>query len=99
MDSITTYYLTQGVLGVTVVALIFVIVWQQKRIDSKDKQIAELQDKRIIDTNIYTQNYVETTKSVVVSTKDSIATINLLQRSIDSLATAFQSYVNRGEKL
>ena len=94
MDTISSYFLQQGVLGVIIVMLIGVIVWQQKRIDIKDKQIVDLQDKRVSDTNAYTASYTATTKEMVGTTRDSLNALNLMQRSIDSLATALQSLLN-----
>lgn len=91
MESLTTYYLTQGVLGVTVVALILVVIWQQRRIDSKDKQIIDLQNQRITDTNGYTASYVQTTKEMVAAQKDSLNATSLMQRSLDSLAGSLQN--------
>lgn len=95
MDNVTTYYLTQGVLGVTVVALTLVIVWQQRRVDSKDKQISDLQEKRISDTNQYTQGYTSTIREVVAVAKDNTAATNLLQKSVDALASGFEKVADK----
>ena len=94
MEAVITYFTQQGVLGIVIVMMMAVIAWQQKRIDAKDKQISELQDRRIEDTNGYTASYTQTTREMVATTKDSINALNLLQRSIDSLATAVQSWIN-----
>lgn len=96
MEQIINYFLRpeNGIQGIIIVALGTIIVWQQKRMDSKDKQITELQNQRIADTNVYTAKFTDVTKEVVGATRDSINTINLLQRSIDSLAQAFQAFIN-----
>ena len=94
MDTISSYFIQQGLLGIIILVTVSVILWQQKRIDSKDKQIDELQDKRKADTDAYTASYVATTKEMVGTQKDSLNSINLMQRSLDSLTTAVQSWLN-----
>lgn len=94
METITNFFLQQGVLGVIIVMLIGVVLWQQKRIDLKDKQITDLQDKRIADTNAYTSSYTATTKEMVATTRDSLNALSLLQRSVDTMATALQNLLN-----
>lgn len=98
LENISTYYLTQGVLGVTVVALIAVVIWQQKRIDAKDKQITDLQDKRVADTNSYTNSYTQTTREMVGVTKDSLNAMLLLQKSVDTVAQLLNNLISNGHK-
>lgn len=81
-------YLIAGILA-------FVIVWQQKRIDSKDKQITDLQDKGIIRADSYTTSYTNTIKEVVAASKDNATAVSLLQKSVDTLTTAVQNWINR----
>lgn len=95
MDSLTNYYLTQGVLGVTVVALILVVVWQQRRIDSKDKQITDLQDKRKSDTDSYTASYTAIIKENIGAQKDSNNAQVITQNALNSLVTAVQAFINK----
>ena len=95
MDSLTAYFAQQGVLGVIIIMLITVVLWQQKRIDKKDTQINELQDKRKADTDAYTVSYVATTREMVGTQKDNLNALTLLQRSVDSLANAIGSGVKR----
>jgi hypothetical protein len=95
-ETITAYFENQGLLGIVILMLIGVVVWQQKRIDAKDKQITDLQDKRIADTNSYTSSYTSTTREMIGTTRDSLNALNLLQRSIDALATALQSLIQNG---
>lgn len=47
---ITNYLFTQGVLGVMCVALIIVVIYQQRKLDKKDIRIEELQDLRLEDS-------------------------------------------------
>lgn len=93
MDTITTYFATQGILGIIAVMFIGVIVWQQKRIDSKDKQITDLQNQRIIDANQYSSNYISIAKETVETSKDNLNALSLLQRSVDSLTTVLQKQI------
>lgn len=61
------YYFTQGVLGVTVIALIIVIrfMWNYftKKIDEKDVKIDLLQNARLEDNKIHTLDYREMAKN------------------------------------
>lgn len=94
MDTITSYFAQQGVLGIIIIMAVAVIVWQQKRIDAKDKQICDLQEKRKSDTDTYTQSYIQTTKEMVVAQRDSINTLNIFQKSIDAIASTLQLVLN-----
>lgn len=62
-----SYYFTQGVLGVTVIALIIVIrfMWNYftKKIDEKDLKIDLLQNARLEDNKIHTVDYREMAKN------------------------------------
>lgn len=62
-----SYYWTQGVLGVTVIALIIVIrfMWNYftKKIDEKDVKIDLLQNARLEDNKIHTVDYREMAKN------------------------------------
>lgn len=75
--------------------LVAVVLWQQKRIDGKDKIINELQDKRKADVDAYTASYVATTKEMVGTQKDGLNALNLMQRSVDNLATALQGIIKK----
>lgn len=85
MESVINYFLEQGLLGVIIVMLIGVIVWQQKRLDKKDEEIKlanqgvnVVQEKRIVDSQ---QNIT----SFVGMGKDLLNTSASLQKSIDSV--------------
>lgn len=62
-----SYYFTQGVLGVTVIALIIVIrfMWNYftKKIDEKDVKIDLLQNARLEDNKTHTADYREMAKN------------------------------------
>ena len=87
-----------GILGIIVIALGFVIWWQQRRIDKKEDLIETLQKELGAAADSYTKNYIETVKEVVTTQKDTTSALNLLQRSIDSLTSGFQSFINRRGK-
>lgn len=62
-----SYYFTQGVLGVTVIALIIVLkfMWSYftKEIEKKDTKIDLLQNARLDDTKTHTTDYREMAKN------------------------------------
>lgn len=62
-----SYYFTQGVLGVTVIALIIVIrfMWNYftKKIDEKDLKIELLQNARLDDNKTHTLDYRDMAKN------------------------------------
>ena len=62
-----SYYFTQGVLGVTVIALIIVIrfMWNYftKKLDEKDVKIDTLQNARLDDNKTHTLDYREMAKN------------------------------------
>lgn len=51
---LTSFYATQGVLGVTCLALIFVVIKLWNRLEVKDATIAALYDERIKETRVIT---------------------------------------------
>lgn len=62
-----SYYFTQGVLGITVIALIltlrFVWTYFTKKIDEKDLKIELLQNARLEDNKTHTIDYREMAKN------------------------------------
>lgn len=61
-SSITNYLLTQGVLGVALVAAIIVVIYQQRKLDRKDDKIESLQNARLSDNKEHTADYREMAK-------------------------------------
>jgi len=59
---ITSYFFTQGVLGVTVIVLGIVVIYQQKKIDKKDEKLESLYEARILDNKNHTLDYREMAK-------------------------------------
>lgn len=62
-----SYYFTQGVLGITVIALIIVIrfMWNYftKKLDAKDEEIRLLNNARLDDNKTHTIDYREMAKN------------------------------------
>lgn len=61
-EGITSYFFTQGVLGVTVIVLGIVVIYQQKKIDKKDEKIESLYEARILDNKNQATDYREMAK-------------------------------------
>lgn len=59
---ITNYLFTQGVLGIAVLALGAVVVYQQKKLDKRDDKIQALQDARLDDNRTHANDYREMAK-------------------------------------
>lgn len=95
MEIFSNYFAQQGILGIIILMLIGVVAWQQKRIDTKDKAIADLQEKRKTDTDQYTASYTATTRELVATTRDSVNALNLMQSSINSIANALQNITKK----
>lgn len=82
-------------MGIIVIILIGVVVWQQKRIDAKDVQITTLQDKRVSDTNLFTNGYTELSKEGIAASRDNANALNLVQKTLDTMVTNIQSILNK----
>ena len=94
MEDIIKYFTQQGTLGVVIAMLVYVVIWQQKRIDSKDNQITDLQDKRKLDTDNYTQSYTAIIKESITMQKDNLNSNNLMRNSLDNLIQIVQTFIN-----
>jgi uncharacterized membrane protein YccC len=101
MEQIINYFLQpeNGVLGIIVVMLLGVVIWQQRKLDTREKEITTLHEKRKADADSYTSSYTAVAREQIAATRDNINTVNLLQRSIDSLATALQAFINGSKRL
>jgi hypothetical protein len=56
MENVSTFYLTQGVLGVTVLVLIYVVIKLYNKSEEKQSRIEELQDLRLQDSKEVTKD-------------------------------------------
>jgi hypothetical protein len=70
VEGISTYLLTQGVLGLAVLVLGIVVVYQQRKIDKRDARIEELHGLRLDDSmrreGIVTDAMNKTSQSLLV---------------------------------
>ena len=100
LERILDYFLQpqNGILGIIVACLIFLLVWQQRRLDKKDEIIGTLRDKIETLLDSYAKSQTDVVKEVVGTSKDSTSAVNLMQRSIDSLTTSFQAFINGRNK-
>ena len=62
---VSEWLINQGALGVALILAILVIMRLWARIEEKDKQIAELQDKRVSDSNAYGQKMEQVAEGAV----------------------------------
>ena len=84
---------TQG-LGYTLFVIsVGVIVYLNKKVEQKEKQIEELQEKRLQDSNLYTQSFTSVAKEMVAANKDAVNATAVLQKSIDSITRILQNVV------
>lgn len=76
MDNISTYLLTQGVLGVACIVLGFVISKLYNKTDRLEKEKAELMEARRVDS-------VETTREVIGVLRDNAQNVAILSEKIE----------------
>jgi ferric iron reductase protein FhuF len=98
MEIITNFLATQGVLGIVILMLIPVVIYVVKDNKRLYARIDELQDKRKIDSDGYTSTYVATTKEMIGTQRDALNAINILQKSVETIATALQALINSRNK-
>lgn len=55
-ENFTAYFFTQGFLGIAVLALGIVVIYQNKKLDKKDSRIEELQELRLADSKEVTKD-------------------------------------------
>lgn len=86
IESPETYFLQQGILGIIIVVLGGVILWQQRRLDKKDSEIKELyksidnvQEKRLTDNEKHITNIITLGQGLT-------GAIGSVQKSIDAVA-------------
>jgi len=84
-----SYYFTQGVLGITVIALIIVIrfMWNYftKKLDAKDVEIQLLNNARLEDNKTHTVDYREMAKNDQIVLSGNSQANELLAGKIESV--------------
>lgn len=84
-----SYYFTQGVLGITVIALIIVIrfTWNYftKKLDSRDEEIRLLNNARLEDNKTHTIDYREMAKNDQMVLLGNAQTSELLAGKIEAV--------------
>ena len=95
IDQLTTYFFTQGVLGVVVLVLGIVIVLQYRtnRKDVKEMTltISTLQEKRVSDSNIYSEKFITTSQALLNQNKDMMTLMQGNQKGLETIASILQS--------
>lgn len=84
-----SYYFTQGVLGITVIALIIVIrfMWNYftKKLDAKDTEIQMLNNARLEDNKTHTTDYRQMAKNDQIVLSGNSQANELLASKIESV--------------
>lgn len=62
---VSEWLLNQGALGIALILAILVIMRLWTRLEEKDKQIADLQEKRVSDSQAYAQKMEQTAEGAV----------------------------------
>lgn len=82
---ISNYLLTQGVLGIAVLVLGIVVVYQQKKLDKRDEKIQALQDARLDDNKSHTLDYREMAKDNQEVLQGNSQSIQLMAAKIEAV--------------
>lgn len=90
MDPVSSYYLTQGVLGVTVAALIVVIVYQVRKIDGLQKDLKDSLLLRLQDSKEYNTSYTGTVEKYAVLSEKGLQSDSLVMQAISNIAGLLQ---------
>lgn len=91
MDPVSSYYLQQGVLGVTIVVLAGVVLWQQRRLDKKDQELREVLENRLKDSKEYSTVYNGTTEKYATLAEKTNNNDALLMQAVNGIATFLQN--------
>lgn len=95
VDQLTTYFFTQGILGVIAIVLGIVIVVQDRRSrkDTKEQDltISTLQEKRVADSNVYSEKFITTSQQLLNQNKEQMALIQGNQKALETIASILQN--------
>lgn len=91
MDEVIKYFFEQGLLGVIIVMLIGVVIWQQKKLDTKEKELRVALDARLEDSKSYSLVYNGTVEKYATLTEKTNNNDNLIMQAINGLAELMKS--------
>lgn len=91
MDPVSSFYLTQGVLGVTVAALILVVVYQTRKIDSLQRDLKESLLLRLQDSKDYNGSYAGTVEKYATLSEKGLNSDGMMMQAINSIASILQN--------
>lgn len=94
METITSFFATQGILGIVILMLIGVVIYLARDGKGKEKELKELQDKRLMDSNTYTESFTNVAKEMVAANRDAVNSTAILQKSIDTISQILQQIVH-----
>jgi hypothetical protein len=87
---LATEFVKQG-LGFLIAGILAgVVVYLNNKIDRKEELINSLQEKRLTDANVFTQQFTSVAKDMVSTNKDLNNQNSILQKSVDQMATSLQ---------
>jgi hypothetical protein len=85
---------TQG-LGYTLFVLaVFVIIYQNRKLEGKDKELSVLHEKLLSESNLYTASFTAVAKEMVAANRDSVNATAILQKSVDTITQILQNLAN-----
>ncbi len=76
-----------------------VIVILFRNLNTKEKTIEDLQEKRIADAKLYTESFVGVAKEMVATQKDQAASTTVMQKSLDSVTQILQDLLQNIRKI
>lgn len=91
MEQITNYFLQQGLLGVVIIMLVGVIIYQQRRIDKKEQDARDILDLRLKDSKDYTLSYNGTVERYATLAEKTTTNDELIIQSINGIAQNLQN--------
>lgn len=88
----------QGLGYLLAVVMALVVVYQNRKLDNKDKEVADIHEKRLGDANQYTTSFTQVAKDMVGSNKDQTNAMLNMQKSLDSLTQLVQNLIIDGKR-
>lgn len=95
IEQLTNYFFTQGILGIIniVLAIVIVLQYRTSRKDSKESAltVAALQEKRVSDSNIYSEKFITTAQQLLNQNKEQMTLIQANQKGLETVASILQN--------